>query len=322
MSVLDDGAVRVTVGETARHFRFSELRINSRVGNTPRAIRFPNGALFESDDNDGVDAALARFRPQPWARRLHGLETHVGVAVISAVGIAVFSWAAIQFGAPMLAKRAAFALPAKTSGLIGQGALDLLDRSFLAPTELGADTQERLRAEFERMTSSNPGGMTYKLEFRLGRRVGANALALPSGTVVLTDELVKLAQDEREVLAVLAHEVGHVVHRHALRRIIQDSIVSLLLFGLTGEVSSVSTLIAALPVMLVEAGYSQAFEREADAYALEFLKAHELDPLHFKNLLSRLDPRKDSGGPAKYFSTHPPAAERVEIAERTADGRK
>lgn len=49
-------------------------------------------------------------------------------------------------------------------------------------------------------------------------QIGANAFALPDGTLVVTDELVELAGDnDDEVLAVLAHELGHIHERHGLR---------------------------------------------------------------------------------------------------------
>ena len=86
--------------------------------------------------------------------------------------------------------------------------------------------------------------------------MGANAFALPNGTIVVTDDLVKLAEHDDELVAVLAHEIGHVVSRHALRRVLQDSGVMLLVAGITGDIVSISSLAAALPTLLIEAKYS------------------------------------------------------------------
>ena len=70
----------------------------------------------------------------------------------------------------------------------------------------------------------------------------------------------------------MAHEVGHVIHRHGLRTLIQKSSLAVLLVLVTGDVSTSSSIITALPAILIEAGYSQTMEREADTYALEYLQ--------------------------------------------------
>ena len=73
----------------------------------------------------------------------------------------------------------------------------------------------------------------------------ANAFALPSGIVVLTDELEALAQHDDELSAVFAHEIGHVVHRHSMRMVIQHSASALLMLGLLGDVNSATSVVAA-----------------------------------------------------------------------------
>ena len=50
-------------------------------------------------------------------------------------------------------------------------------------------------------------------------------LALPSGVVIVTDDLVALAKDADDVVAVLAHEVGHLEGRHGVRAVIQSALV-------------------------------------------------------------------------------------------------
>ena len=45
--------------------------------------------------------------------------------------------------------------------------------------------------------------------------------------MVLLDDLVTFADDEAVVLAVLAHEFGHVIERHALRQIMRSAVVAM-----------------------------------------------------------------------------------------------
>ncbi|MCK7469253.1 MAG: M48 family metallopeptidase [Desulfosudis oleivorans] len=76
-----------------------------------------------------------------------------------------------------------------------------------------------------------------------------------------------------ELLAVLAHEAGHVAHRHGVQRIIQDSLLAFAISAVTGDASGTSQLFLGLPVMLTELAYSRDFEREADRYALDTLRS-------------------------------------------------
>ena len=62
-----------------------------------------------------------------------------------------------------------------------------------------------------------------------------NALALPDGSVVFSDELIELAENDEELIAIAYHELGHLEHRHLICRSLQDSAVLIGLFLLTGD---------------------------------------------------------------------------------------
>ena len=306
-----DGVVRVTGAGQPRDYRLADVAISERIGNTPRMLRFADDSACEVADNDAVDAALEQLHATSAQHRVHRLESRWHYAVAAGVALVLITWSAIQFGIPAAAKHVAMAMPAATDHALGRESLELLDRMMLEPTALPPGRQDVLRSRFAAMTRDLADGHDYRLEFRRGGEVGANAFALPSGIVVMTDELVDLAESDDELAAVLAHEVGHVVHRHSLRMLLQNSATSLLMLALVGDISSASVLVASVPTVLVQAKHSRQFEIEADEYAYAWLDRAGISRRHFGAILERLEEKYGGEDIPSWISTHPPTAQRV-----------
>ena len=119
----------------------------------------------------------------------------------------------------------------------------------------------------EEVTRAVGGDEFYSLQFRSGKGLGANAYAFPSGIIVFTDDLVRLAANTDELRVIMAHEVGHVRNRHTVRNLLQNSLMAGLIVVISGDVTAVGGLAAAIPKVLVEASYSREFEYAADAVA-------------------------------------------------------
>lgn len=303
--------------ETGRH-TLGQLEISARLGETPRHIRLPDGGKFETRDNAGVDGVLRRHGAARGHGLIHSLESHYLIAVVSLVLVVLLGVLFFTHGVPTLSRVIAFNLPQSVTASVGEGTFALLDERLFEASELSAERREGLRRDFKALTAGLDE--RFKLKFRGGGEVlGANAFALPDGTVVLTDELVALAESDREILAVLAHEAGHVTHRHGLRQVLQQSLVSLFVIYVTGDASN---LVAMIPSVLVQMGYSRAFEREADRFALELMGERGIEAHHFATILRKIEAEhrgrgEDEGDGVEsevfaYLSTHPPTEERVQ----------
>jgi predicted Zn-dependent protease len=220
---------------------------------------------------------------------------------------------------PRLAKYAATRIPIAAERDLGTKALGWLDgNGWLAPTTLSGEEQEPLRTGFAALVHGLPLEATYSLQFRASPRIGANALALPGGTIVITDAMVKVADSPEEIMAVLAHEIGHVELRHTLRQALQDSLVAAVVTTLTGDASP-GAAVTGLPVVVAQAHYSRDFETQADDYAFALLNRHDISPGRFADLLERLEKRSNAGGTrATFLDSHPPTPERIRRA-RAAD---
>ena len=311
------GALRLSVGEFVRETHLRAVRISDRIGSMQRRLRFADGSICEVDDNQTLDAWLQQTGAAGGsislrARLVFWLEQHWSVALAALLLVGVLTFGFIRFGIPALAARVADHLPASVDAELGEQTLQLLDARLFSPSRLPPARQHRLRELFGAIVADLPGRERYRLELRTGgKAVGPNAFALPSGVVVMTDELVALTRHDEEITAVLAHEIGHVVHRHATRMLLQTSASALLLFAVLGDVSSVSTLAAGAPALLTQARYSRQLEQEADDYSYAWLRAQRIPSHYFGDVLQRLSSAHGGDAALSYLSSHPRAAERI-----------
>lgn len=156
-----------------------------------------------------------------------------------------------------------------------------------------------------------------------------NAFSLPGGYVYVSRGLLALLNTENELAGVMAHEVGHVVAHHGVRRATAATPFALL-FGVPaaalGVVSpDLGALVAGAGKLaggIVLSPYSREQEREADRLGMELAAGAGWDPAGLPAALQTLaradqllghDPNRSS-----FFSTHPAIAERVIDTGRAA----
>ena len=309
------GRLRVVGDGIDFNCALADVRASSRLGNTRRHLTFADGSQFETENNDAIDAIFSGVKAGAFGRLLHRWESTLGYVALALVLTVAAIWVGVTYGIPAAAKQIAFRLPEATNRLLGQEALETLDQVLLQPTRLPSQRQAEVRKLFAEMTTGLPGADQYRIELRASKVIGPNALALPSGIVVVTDPLVELAKDDQELIAVLAHELGHLKQRHALRSVLQNSGTVVLLIAVTGDVSAVVSITATLPTLLVQSKYSRDFEREADDFAFDYLKQRNIPAESLTALLVRMEKKADaSGGVMSYLSSHPATKERAERA--------
>lgn len=310
---INDGIASVEGEDVSRHEPVSALHIGDAPGSAPRIIRFADGAFCEVTDSD----SLQRLLSEHGIHRTSVSQWETSGRWVAGAVLVFFAllFVAYRFAIPILARVVAYRVPTVASEMISREVLEILDRQVLAASSLAHERQGAIVGAFRRLRMpAGAGGASYRIHFRKSPLLGPNAMALPSGLIVVTDELVALAQDDREIMGVLAHEAGHVDRRHGLRQMLQSSIVGLLVAWYIGDVS---TIAAAAPTALIEAKYSRDLEREADAYAADMMSENGIDVRHLVNLLQRLEAKTGDGGSEAlgYLSSHPATAERFEYLQ-------
>lgn len=302
------GFVDVRGEDLNKRYALREIQLTPPLGNLPRQLHFADGSLCEIAPNPAVEALLASGA----SRLLHRWENSLRYVFMTLLLTGGVVWLAMEYGIPALSKQVAFALPGSTERYLGEDTLSAMDGFLFTPSKLSGAEKRKLTRIFHKMLAEDESH--YRLEFRASPRIGANALALPSGIVIITDELVALAKHDQEIIAVLAHELGHVKYRHTLRQVLQNSISGLLIAALTGDILSTSSFAAALPTVLVQMHFARQFETEADDTAIQYLRRHKISTEHFANILLRLTKSHhvNEGDVTDYLSTHPSTSERIQ----------
>src|SRR3954453_22786683 len=145
-----------------------------------------------------------------------------------------------------------------------------------------------------------------------------NAFALPGGYIFVYTALLKIADEEDEVAAAMAHEIAHVAARHMTRQATKSQIASLA--GIPIGVILGGGIGAAVIRQGANVGVPTAFlhftrkdESEADYLGVQYLYAAGYDPNGAISILEKLESlqRKQPGTVARIFSTHPMDATRI-----------
>ncbi|MGC8938632.1 MAG: M48 family metalloprotease [Thermodesulfovibrio sp.] len=149
-----------------------------------------------------------------------------------------------------------------------------------------------------------------------------NAFACPGGIILITKGIIKLAQNEDEIAAILAHEIAHINHRDGINSIKQARWTEALTiigtkaarqFGSEELVRLVNIFEGSVDDVvktLVVNGYSRTQEYSADESALLYLAKAGYDPRALINVLERLKKSTTAYGTG-IFKTHPQPDDRI-----------
>ena len=306
-----DGVLHVAGGEIARREPLAALRVSEPMGDAARLISFADGAHLEVRDHAALARLLAATGHRDAAVVRWAFQPRMVVIMLSVLLLSV--WLIMQYGLPWAARVSAPLVPDSAMTALSERTLEWLDQALTRPTTLPPARQQALREALSSVASVDGQPIAHTLLFRSGGQLGANAFALPDGTLIVTDELVALAGADAPVLAVLTHELGHVQQRHGVRMLLQGSATALLMTWYLGDISS---LLATAPTALVQAGYSRDMEREADDFAVKLLRARGQSPELLAGMLEKLAAAHGEGqasrsGPMGWLSSHPDTAERI-----------
>ncbi len=292
--------------------------ISARVGRIPRRIAFADGSLFETEDNDGIDRWLKRHRSTGFVHELERFHPRLAGMVVAIVLLAGLIY---RFAVPALVEIAVVVTPPAVTQWMASGTLLSLDKAVFGETKLPPTKQDEIRAAFADIAAvSVRGPAAYNLNFRGGGAIGPNAFALPDGTLVITDELVELAEGDLDMITgVLAHEIGHVERDHSLRQLYRAAGTAGLIMLIAGDVGSAGEDILTNGAALMSLSYSRDAESEADRISVELMQKAGRDPRAIGRFFEKIEAKFGMKGDASFLSTHPGTEARRKAIDEYAD---
>lgn len=272
--------------ELQRHYQYSDMKLIGALGQLHPVIELSDDARIE------FHSALPEWFNYTTKKVQHSIwkfERSPGLIIFSVIFLITFAISLVKWGVPATSHYLAFQLPENTLKKLGDEAENYVLNNWTAPSQLAQTQKDQITKQYLNTVAENKPA---KLVFRKGDQLGANAVALPNNTIIITDELIKLAHTNQEILGVLAHEQGHLVYRHSLQQGLTSLGLSILYIAMTGDNSDLFT---SLPAAMIGANYSRKFESEADLYALQLMDRKHIEVSHFANFLQRLSDTTEEG---------------------------
>ena len=310
---LVSGGIRILDAESGRRelafWEYRDLRpVDEPVGDGPQRIRAGNGRARLVVEEATLIAALSARAPRLADREPGWARLGLRWAGLLALSIAVLL-AALWLGLPRFADQVARIVPRQWEANLGENLVEPVTRAlarFEGTDEVAFCTDPRGVGSLTELTRRlAPAASPYRFVVRVVNLEMVNAFAFPGGQIVIAEGLLRSAESPDEVAGVLAHEMGHVLHRHSTAAMIEALGLAFLFGALLGDFGT--GVIGGAGETLVGLTFRREAEAEADERALELLGRAGVSSRGLADFFERME-RKAGGGPAvlRLLSTHPP----------------
>lgn len=317
LSATDDMLIiRDEQGHQLHSIPKSELTIEPRIGSMPRKVILPDQSLLQTTDTDLVDSLHnGRFWNSVAASEQFGLPL-----LLTTIACIVAVFGLYKYGLPLLVTLAVAATPDQIPELIDHSTLTSMDQFIAKPSGISSKRQDQIIDIFDELTwiashENTALQAKFTLQFRDIPSVGPNAFALPGGTIVLTDQFVRTFESDDVIAGVLAHEIGHVVHEHSLRRLYRGLGIAGLAAILAGDTGPILEEILLEGNAILALAHSRKNEMEADVYSIDLLHQAGRDPHSLIVFFETIMELTQSGDENDFLSTHPATLDRIRALE-------
>lgn len=286
--------------------------ISVPVGNLPIRFKLPDGWVFVVERSPELSQWLKSQRKLGWLDKFESNVFGWLVSIVVCIAVVVGSYTHVL---PWVSEKVTLAIPDVVAIELGEEILDTFssDSGEWQESKLSAAQQAAVRQRVAlHLASLEPLPYPVEVVFR-SSTMGANAFALPGGKVVLLDDLVQLAKTPQQLDSIILHEIGHIHHRHMMKKLVRSSILSVGVALLTGESSGVIDNLAGMGVFILSAGHSREAENEADLFAKQAMLTIYGTSEPMAEMFELFHQQKSIEIP-KWLSTHPDLEQRIQDA--------
>ncbi len=165
----------------------------------------------------------------------------------------------------------------------------------------------------------DPPHSNYNWEMAILETDQLNAFVMPGGKIVVYEGILKAAQNQHQLAAVIGHEIAHVTAEHTKKKLLQGragqigiSVAAVLLGGGSyGATYTAQEMLSQGAMYGLLLPYKRGQETEADVIGLEYMAKAGFDPRESVKLWKNMTP--DEGkAPAEFASTHPSSSSRID----------
>ncbi|MBE7636864.1 M48 family metalloprotease [Sneathiella sp. P13V-1] len=243
------------------------------------------------------------------------------VAGFALVGL--ITWYVLFEGFPALASAASGLLPVEITEKIGDATVEQIKKQAAKGNEniecvghVAIDAISEFLVKLDMAHGIEEGDRPPVRKVVILKSNVKNAFAVPGGTIVIMDGLIKASKHPNALAGVIAHEYSHAAFDHPIRLYASNVGIAAFLSLLLGDTSG-GTALAVLGQMMLGASYSRDLEEEADNHAIELMSKLSMDVSHMVPLLKSIQEDHSDSGFFTLFNSHPEMGERIEQIEKS-----
>lgn len=237
----------------------------------------------------------------------------IGGLTATAVGVVLF----VTMGVPALSGPVARATPVAMEERMGDNINSQMSHLFKACDNAGG--QAALARLGDRIAAQ--ADTPFDIRVRAVDAPMVNAFAMPGGRIMVTGELIRMAETPDELSAVIAHEIAHVEQRHVMQAVWRNFGIGMLLDLVVGGGTGAGQQAVILAGQASELSYSRSAEAEADARGQVLLHADGLSSEGMAPFFERLAGKgahEELEEAAEFMATHPDSRRRAAAARAAA----
>ena len=313
--LIDNKAVSVFKGDECLYHL---LKVKSVQDN--KSIFLENGSLFVTKEElNAIDLKLLIPKTELILKNLDKFRLKSVVIILLTIIVLVISYRFlfISFSSTLV-----YFFPYKWEQKIGEATYRTLSSTILEKSEIKEKRITEIKDKSQKIFKHSGLYKYPEIKFNKSNILGPNALALPGGPIIITDDLVELLKDDDLILSVIAHELAHIKERHSLQQIVEIAGLSSIAWMIFGLDESILEEIVFIGINIWGLKKSRDLEKDADLMALKLLEKTGMSKKSFIQAIERLTNHYCVATKIEksvcinelksgWLSTHPSGAERL-----------